>query len=78
MWPITITKDTPLYQRVHTTLAYGSIADFRALCREIGRETVAKIFQQPYPGVYSKARFGLYRAYFSLFDLKPDNYVKRI
>lgn len=78
MWPIRITKDTPLAQRVHTTLAYGTVDDFRNLCKELGAQKVAEIFQQPYPGIYSKARFGLYRAYFGLFNLKPESYVKHI
>lgn len=78
MWPIRITKETPLAQRVHTTLAYGTIDDFRSLCKELGTQKVAEIFQTPAPGIYSKARFGLYRAYFGLFNLKPEHYVKHI
>lgn len=78
MWPTKITKDTPLYQKVHTTLAYGTLDDFRDLCKELGSKEVAAIFEKPYRGVYSKARFGLYRAYFGLNNLKSDDYVKHI
>lgn len=78
IWPTKITNDTPDLQRVHYTLAYGTLDDFRNLVKDMGHERVKSTFQRPYRGTYSKARFGLYRAYFDLPSLDPKNYVKFI
>ncbi|MEI6327553.1 MAG: hypothetical protein WCO78_05580 [Candidatus Roizmanbacteria bacterium] len=78
MWPTKITPSTPARERIHYTLAYGSLDDLRSLNQQYTNDEIKRTFQQPYRGIYSKAKFGFYRAYFGLFDLKSDLYLKHV
>ena len=78
MWPAIVTPETPFRQRVHYTLAYGNLDDFRRLRQSYPEEQIKAEFAHAYPGIYSKAKFGFYRAYFGLTDLPSTYYIKYV
>ena len=78
MWPTKITPITPVREQIHYTLAYGSLDDLRNLHQRYSDDEIKNVFQQPYRGIYSKAKFGFYRAYFGLSDLKSELYIKHV